>query len=63
MKEETVVMCAECRKSLPETVRLPPNYDGGATVVTARHRELVLKHCEICGKLIIITRKIEELAR
>lgn len=56
-------MCAECRKNLPETVRFPPIYDGGSTVVETQHRELVLKHCENCGKLIIITRKIEELAR
>ncbi|WP_455381607.1 hypothetical protein [Salinispira pacifica] len=58
-----ISICTECRANLPETIQFPPNYDGGATVVTSGSRELILKHCEICGKLMVITRKVEEMAR
>ncbi len=63
-KEDAVInVCTECRERLPKKMNFPPNYDGGSTVVTAERQVLILKHCEICGKLLVITTKIEELAR
>jgi len=58
-----MVICSECSKHIPDVRLQTGSFDGGSTVISADRVQIVLKHCEFCGKLVIIHREIQELAR